>query len=163
MKAKKTARKARPVPEGFSAVTAYLVVRGAAKALEFYAKAFDAAVGLRIDGPDGKLGHAEITIGGAPVMLADEHPEMGFKSPQAYGGTPVSLVVYVEDVDTVFARALSAGAKELRPVQDQFYGDRSGTLVDPFGHVWTLATHVEDLSPEELQARAAAHAPPAEG
>jgi PhnB protein len=104
----------------------------------------------------GKVGHAEMRIGDSIVMLADEHPEMGYKSPQAYGGTPVSLVLYVEDVDALVQQAVDAGAKVTRPVQDQFYGDRSGTVVDPFGHVWTIATHKEDLTPEEIGKRAAA-------
>jgi PhnB protein len=108
---------------------------------------------MRIGGPDGKIGHAEIKIGDSAVMLADEHPDMGYRSPRSLGGTGVSLMVYVEQVDTVFKRAVSAGAKELRPVVNQFYGDRSGTLEDPFGHVWTIATHVEDLSAEELDRR----------
>jgi len=107
-----------------------------------------------MDGPDGKVGHAEIRIGDSPVMLADEHPDMGFRSPQSLGGAAVSLMVYVENVDEVFRRAIAAGGKELRPVKDQFYGDRSGTLEDPFGHVWTISTHVEDVSHEEMGRRA---------
>jgi PhnB protein len=146
----------KPIPDGYHSVTPYLVISGAAAALEFYAKVFGAKELMRVPGPDGKVGHAELQLGDSRIMLADEHPEMGFRGPKAYGGTPVSLAVYVENVDTVFDRAVSAGATVLRPVQDQFYGDRSGTLQDPFGHVWTLATHTEDVAPEELERRAAA-------
>jgi PhnB protein len=148
-------KKVKPIPDGYHAITPYLVVRGAAAALEFYARAFGAKELFRIDMGGGKVGHAEIEIGDSIVMLADEHPEMGFRSPQAYGGTPVTLMLYVEDVDARVQQAVAAGAKLLRPVVDQFYGDRSGTLVDPYGHIWTIGTHKEDLSPEELQRRAA--------
>ena len=113
--------------------------------------------------PEGKIGHAEIKIGDSPIMLADEAPEMGYKSPQSLGGSPVSIMIYVEDVDTVFNRAIAAGGKEQRPVKDQFYGDRSGTLEDPFGHVWHVATHKEDVSPEEMERRAKAHTAAATG
>jgi PhnB protein len=143
----------KPIPDGYHAVTPYLIVQGAAQAIDFYKTAFGATELMRIGGPDGKIGHAEIKIGDSAVMLADEHPDMGYRSPQSLGGTGVSLMVYVEQVDTVFKRAISAGAKELRPVVNQFYGDRSGTLEDPFGHVWTVATHEEDLSAEELDRR----------
>jgi PhnB protein len=143
----------KPIPDGYHAVTPYLIVQGAARAIDFYKTAFGATELMRIGGPDGKIGHAEIKIGDSAVMLADEHPDMGYRSPRSLGGTGVSLMVYVEQVDTVFKRAISAGAKELRPVVNQFYGDRSGTLEDPFGHVWTVATHVEDLSAEELDRR----------
>jgi PhnB protein len=145
----------KPVPEGYHTVTPYLIVRGAARALEFYKRALGALELFRFPMPDGKLGHAEMQIGDSRIMLADEHPEMGYKSPQAYGGSSVSIVLYVEDVDARFAAAVEAGAKSIRAVADQFYGDRSGTLVDPFGHVWTLSTHKEDVSSEELQRRAA--------
>ena len=148
-------KKVPPIPAGYQAITPYLIVRGGVNALAFYAKAFGAEELLRIEAGPGKLGHAEMRIGDSVVMLADEHPDMGFKSPQSYGGTPVSLLLYVEDVDARVQQAVAAGAKLLRPVQDQFYGDRSGQLVDPFGHVWTLATHVEDVPPEELSRRAA--------
>jgi len=150
-----TKKAVKPVPDGYHSVTPYLILRGAAKAIEFYKKAFGATELMRYPMPDGKLGHAEIKIGDSPIMMADEHPEMGYKSPQSYGGTSVSVMLYVDDVDTLFPQAIAAGAKELRPVVDQFYGDRSGTLVDPFGHVWTIATHKEDLSMEEMQKRAA--------
>jgi PhnB protein len=144
----------KSIPEGYHTVTPYLVVKNAAEAIEFYKRAFGASELLRMDGPDGKVGHAEIRIGDSPVMLADEYPDMGFRSPQSLGGAAVSLMVYVENVDEVFQRAVAAGAKELRPVKDQFYGDRSGTVEDPFGHVWTVSTHVEDVSHEEMRRRA---------
>jgi PhnB protein len=144
------------IPEGYHSVTPYLIVKGAARAIEFYQQAFGATELMRLDGPDGSVGHAEIKIGDSPVMLADEHPEMGFRSPQTLGGTGVSLLVYVENVDDLFRQAIAAGGKELRPVQDQFYGDRMGTLEDPFGHVWSIATHIEDVSPEEMRRRSEA-------
>jgi PhnB protein len=143
----------KPIPEGYHSVTPYLIVKGGAKAIEFYKKAFGATEIMRLEGTGGSLGHAEIRIGNSPVMLADEYPEMGFRSPQTLGGAGVSLMVYVEQVDAVFQRAIDAGAKELRAVQNQFYGDRSGTLQDPFGHVWTISTHVEDIPPEEMHRR----------
>jgi PhnB protein len=143
----------KPIPEGYHSVTPYLIVKGGANAIEFYKKAFGATEIMRFEGPGGALGHAEIRIGNAPVMLADEYPDMGFRSPQTLGGAGVSLMVYVEQVDAVFQRAIAAGAKELRAVQNQFYGDRSGTLQDPFGHVWTISTHVEDIAPEEMHRR----------
>jgi len=129
-------------------------MKGAAEAIEFYKKAFGATELFRME-HEGKIGHAEIKIGDSPVMLADEHPEMGFVGPKTLGGTPVSLMIYVDDVDTVFNRAIAEGGVEMKPLQDQFYGDRSGTLTDPFGHVWTVATHKEDVSPEEMSQRAA--------
>ena len=143
----------KPIPDGYHSVTPYLIVNGAARALDFYKQAFGATELLRMDGPDGSIGHAEIKIGDSPVMLADEHPQMGFRSPRTLGGPGVSLMIYVENVDEVFPRAISAGAKELRAIQDQFYGDRSGTLEDPFGHIWTISTHKEDLSNEEMNRR----------
>lgn len=142
-----------PIPQGYCTVTPYLIVKGAARAIEFYQKAFDATESMRLAQPDGRVGHAEIKIGNSPVMLADEFPEMGVRGPQSLGGSPVVLALYVEDVDARFSQALAAGATVLRPVKDQFYGDRSGTLTDPFGHVWTLATHKQDLSSEEIQRR----------
>jgi PhnB protein len=149
--------KVKPIPEGYRSITPYLILDGAAKAIDFYKKAFGATEIMRMESPDGsKIGHAELKIGDSIVMMADEHPQMGYRSPKALGGTPVSLMVYVEDVDTVAKRAVSAGAKELRPVVDQFYGDRSGTFADPFGHVWTISTHVEDVPPAEMEKRAAA-------
>ena len=146
----------KPIPEGYHSVTPYLSIKGAAAALEYYKKAFGAIELFRMDAPDGRIGHAEIKIGDSPIMLADEYPEMEFVSPQTLGGTPIGLMIYVEDVDTVYAQALTEGGKEVKPLQDQFYGDRSGTLKDPFGHVWTIATHKEDVSPEEMDRRAAA-------
>jgi PhnB protein len=146
----------RPIPEGYEGPTAYLIVEGAAAAIDFYKKAFGAKELGRFPNPDGKIGHADLMIGKGHIMLADASPEMGAKAPGAYGGTPVSLCVYVENVDEVVARAVAAGAKLTRPVADQFYGDRSGGLTDPFGHVWYLMTHVEDVSHEEMQRRMAA-------
>ena len=148
-------KKVKPVPAGYHAVTPYLSVRGAAEAIDFYKKALGAKELMRMPGPDGKVGHAEIRIGDSRVMLADEHPEMNFTGPQSYGGTSVHLHVYLPNVDAQVAKALKAGAKLVRPVKDQFYGDRLGTIEDPFGHVWHLATHVEDLSKAEMKKRAA--------
>ena len=150
--------KPAPIPAGSEGATPYLYIRGAAKALDFYARAFGAKELMRMDGPNGTIGHAEIAVGKAQVMLADENPSMGIKSPDTLGGTSVSMFVYVKDVDAFFKRALDAGAKELKPVADQFYGDRMGFLMDPFGHQWGFATHVEDVSPEEMARRAAAMA-----
>ena len=143
----------KPIPDGYHTATPYLIVNGAAEALDFYRRAFGAEELMRFGAPGGKIGHAEIKIGDSPIMLADEHPDMGFRSPQSLGGTPVSIMLYVEDVDASFGRATAAGGKELRPVKDQFYGDRAGTLADPFGHVWTIATHKEDVSVEEMKQR----------
>ena len=144
----------KPIPDGYHTATPYLVLDGAAKAIEFYKQAFGAEELFRMADPSGRIGHAEIKIGDSPIMLADEHPEMGYKGPKSLGGSPMSLMLYVRDVDAVAAQAVAAGATVVRPVQNQFYGDRSGTFVDPFGHVWTVATHVEDLSPEEIGRRA---------
>jgi PhnB protein len=144
----------RPVPEGYHSVTPYLAVDGAGEAIEFYKKAFGASEIMRMAAPGGKVGHGEIEIGGSRIMVADEYPDMGFRSPKAYGGTPVTLHLYVEDVDAVARQAVAAGARELRPVKDQFYGDRSGTFEDPYGHVWHISTHKEDLPADELRRRA---------
>jgi PhnB protein len=144
------------IPEGYHTATPYLILTGAASAIEFYQQAFGATEVMRLAAPGGKVMHAEIQIGDSRIMLADECPEMDARGPQMIGGTPVSLMLYVEDVDAVTAEAVAAGAKLLRPVQDQFYGDRCGTLIDPFGHQWTIATHKEDISPEEISRRAAA-------
>jgi PhnB protein len=144
------------VPEGYHTATPYLIMDDAARAIDFYKRAFGATELMRYDAPGGKIGHAEIRVGDSVIMLADEHPEMGYRSPKALGGSPVSILLYLADVDGQFERAVAAGAKSLRPVENQFYGDRSGTLEDPFGHVWTLATHVEDLSHEEIKRREAA-------
>ena len=145
----------KPTPDGYHTLTPYLIVKGAAPALDFYAKALGATELYRLADPAGKVGHAEMKIGDSHFMLADEFPQMGAVGPQAGSGHSVSFLVYVPDVDAAFARAIGAGAKEVRAVQDQFYGDRAGTLQDPFGHQWTLATHIEDVSPEEMQRRSA--------
>jgi PhnB protein len=142
----------KPIPEGYHSVTPYLIVKGAARAIDFYKKAFGATEIMRFPGPNNTIAHAEIKIGDSPIMLADEG-QGNYRSPEAYGGTPISLMVYVKDVDGVFKQAVAAGAKSTREVADQFYGDRVGTLVDPFGHTWTLGTHVEDVSVEEMQRR----------
>ncbi len=144
----------KAIPDGYSAVTPYLILGDAARAIDFYKQAFGAAEVMRMPGPGGKVGHAEITIGGAHLMLADEFPDMNCKGPKAYGGSPISIMIYVPDVDATVARAAAAGAKITKPVQDQFYGDRSGTIEDPFGHTWHVATHTEDLSEAELRRRA---------
>lgn len=147
--------KVKPIPDGYHSVTPYLIVNGGAAAIEFYKKAFGAKEVMRMPGPDGKVGHAEIRIGDSVVMLADEHPEMGAKSPQTIGGTPVSILLYVEDVDAVVKQAVAAGAKIQRPIEDKFYGDRMGSVDDPFGHVWHIATHTKDVTPEEMKKAAA--------
>jgi PhnB protein len=143
----------KPIPEGYHTATPYLIVKDAAKAIEFYKKAFGARELMRHADPSGKVGHAEIQIGNSRLMLADEFPEMGFRGPLTIGGSPVGICLYVEDADSMYNRTVSAGAKVMKPLADQFYGDRSGTLVDPFGHVWTIATHKEDVSPEEMKRR----------
>jgi PhnB protein len=148
----------KPIPEGYHSVTPYLIVHGGADAIEFYKKAFGAVELFRMPSPDGRIGHAEIKVGDSPIMLADEFAEMGYKSPQSLGGSPVSLMIYVDDVDTVFSQAVDAGATVKEALQDKFYGDRIGTVIDPFGHRWHLATHKEDVSVEEMERRAkAAH------
>jgi PhnB protein len=147
----------KAIPEGSEGATPYLAIKGAAAAIEFYQKAFGATEKMRMVGPDGRIGHAEIQIGKAKLELADEHPEIGFLSPQMLGGSPVTIHIYVEDVDALAAQAEAAGAKVRRPVADQFYGDRGGQFEDPFGHVWFFATHKEDVSPEEMRKRAAAY------
>jgi len=147
---------AKAIPDGYRTATPYLIVKGAADAIEFYKRAFGATEILRMADPQGRVGHAEIKIGDSVIMLADEHPAMGYRGPRSLGGSSVSILLYLEDVDGVFERALKAGAKAQRPVANQFYGDRSGTLEDPFGHVWTVATHVEDVAPEEMKRRAEA-------
>jgi PhnB protein len=147
------ASKVKAIPDGYHSVTPYLAIDGASEAIDFYKRAFGAKELFRMPGPDGKVGHAEIQIGDSRVMLADENPEMEFRSPKSMGGTSTSLMIYVEDVDRIFQQAMTAGARMLRPVKDQFYGDRSGNLEDPFGHKWMLATHVEDVAPEEMEKR----------
>ena len=145
-----------PIPEGYHSVTPYLIIRGAADAIEFYKKAFGATELFRFPGPDGKIGHAELQVGNSRIMLADEYPDMGYNGPQTLGGSPVALMIYLADVDTVFNRAVEAGATVKEALQDKFYGDRIGTVIDPFGHRWHLATHQEDVSMEEMERRAKA-------
>lgn len=145
--------KAKAIPEGLKGATPYLCCEDAAAALEFYAKAFGAVEIMRFAEPSGRVGHAECKIGDAVIMLSDEYPEMDIRGPRALGGTPVMIHLYVDDVDAFARRAVAAGATLTRPVADQFYGDRSAQLEDPFGHRWSIATHVEDVSPEELQRR----------
>jgi PhnB protein len=148
----------KPIPDGYPRVTPYLVVAGAADAIDFYSRVLAAKERMRMDGPDGKVGHAELQIGDSVIMLADEFPDMQAVGPKTVGGTPVSIHVYVEDVDKTFDQAVKAGAKELQPLENKFYGDRSATFEDPFGHQWTVSTHVEDIPPDEMAKRAAAMA-----
>ena len=145
--------KTKPIPDGFHSVTPYLCVSDAARAIEFYKEAFGATELMRLEAPGGKIGHAEIKIGDSIVMLADEVPQINFRSPQTVGGPSAHFMIYVEDVDARVERAVAAGAKLTRPVKDQFYGDRTGGVEDPFSHVWFIATHIEDLSPEEIKRR----------
>ena len=142
----------KPIPEGYHSVTPYLIIDGASDAIAYYKKAFNANELFRME-HQGKIGHAELKIGDSPIMLADEQPALGYRGPKSLGGTPVSLMIYVEDVDTIYKQAIAAGGIEVKPLQDQFYGDRSGTLADPYGHVWTVATHQEDVTPEEMDKR----------
>jgi len=153
----------KAIPDGYHSVTPYLIIKNAADAMDFYKRAFGASEVMRLAMPTGQVAHAEIQIGDSRVMLADEFPEMGFRGPKTLGGSGVSLMVYVDDVDTRFDRAIGEGCKVLKPLADQFYGDRSGTLEDPFGHVWTIGTHIEDVLPDEISRRAEAmfkEAPP---
>ncbi|HEY2731371.1 MAG TPA: VOC family protein [Polyangia bacterium] len=153
------ASKVKPVPDGYHTVTPYLSIKGASDAIAFYKKAFGAEELVRMPMPDGRVGHAELQLGDSRIMLADEMPEMAdavTKSPRTLGGSTASFALYVPDVDALFKRAVEAGAKVERPLANQFYGDRSAVLEDPFGHLWTLATHVEDVSPEEMKKRMAA-------
>jgi PhnB protein len=146
----------KPIPNGYHTVTPYLCIANAVQALAFYQKAFGATVNFKLEMPDGRLGHAELGFGDSVIMLSDEFPEYGGTSPQTLGGSPVNIHLYVEDVDAVFAQAIAAGAKERKPLTNQFYGDRSGQLEDPYGHLWWVATHIEDVPPEELSRRAQA-------
>ena len=150
--------KVNPIPDGYHAVTPYLIVKSVASAIEFYKKVFGAKVMVHMAEPSGRVGHAEIKVGDSHIMLSDEYPEMGYLGPQSDMRSPVGILLYVEDVDAVVNQAVAAGAKLEKPVQDQFYGDRSGGIIDPFGHVWYIATHIEDVSPEEMQKRMAAAA-----
>jgi PhnB protein len=145
----------KPIPDGYPRVTPYLMIDGAGAAIDFYRSVLGATERMRMDAPGGKVGHAELQIGESVIMLADEFPDMGARGPKAIGGTPVSLHVYVEDVDDVFERAVAAGATTTRPVEDRFYGDRTGQFEDPFGHRWDVATRVEDVPPDEMAKRAA--------
>jgi PhnB protein len=150
----------KPIPDGYHSITPYLSIKGAAEAIDFYRRAFGATEALRMTQPDGRVGHAELLIGDSRIMLADEVPAMEFHSPESLGGAAVHLHMYVENADAVIDHAIAAGAKLVRPVQDQFYGDRLGTVMDPYGHVWHISTHKEDLSMEELRKRAAAQHKP---
>ena len=143
----------KPIPDGYHTATPYLIIRNAAAALEFYKKALGAREVVRHPMPDGTIAHAEIQIGSSRIMVGEESPEQGFKSPQTLGGSGSGILLYVEDADAWFKRAVDAGGKVLRPVADQFYGDRTGTFTDPYGHVWTISTHIEDVSPEEMERR----------
>jgi PhnB protein len=145
----------QPIPEGYPRVTPYLCTDGAAAAIDFYVSVLGAVEKMRMPAPGGRIGHAELELGDAVVMLADEYPDIGFRSPKSVGGTPVTLHVYVEDVDAVFAKALALGSTEVSPVKNEFYGDRTGQFEDPFGHRWTVATHVEDIPADEMEKRAA--------
>ena len=153
-----TATKTHYIPTGYHTATPYLIISGgkAAKALDWYRDVFGAQELMRFPTPDGKVGHAETKIGDSWIMLADEHPEMGYVGPEKLGGSPGLIMIYVEDVDSVFKKALGHGAKAKQDLKDQFYGDRNGTITDPFGHNWTIATHVEDVSPDEMKRRMAA-------
>lgn len=143
----------QPIPDGYHTVTPYLIVNDAAAAIDFYHKAFEATELMRLPMPDGKIGHAELQVGTSRVMLADEHPEMNALAPPSPGGSGVGFCLYVENVDEVFQRAVANGATVQRPLANQFYGDRTGTIIDPFHHQWTISTHVEDLTPEEIDQR----------
>ncbi len=146
-------KKVNYIPKGYNTITPYLVIKGAAKAIEYYKNVFGATIVERMDGPDGRVGHAELQIGDSRIMLADENPQMGNRSAESIGASPVSLYVYLPDADKVVAKAAAEGAKILKPVEDQFYGDRSGFIQDPFGHLWGVATHKEDVSAEEMKER----------
>ena len=152
------ANKVKPIPEGYHNVTPYLVIKGAAAAIDFYKQALGAVEVMRMPQPDGRVGHAELKFGDSFVMLADEFPEMNIVGPKTLGNTSVALLLYVDDVDKAVERAVSLGATINKPVADQFYGDRTGTIEDPYGHKWTLAVHLEDVSPEEMERRMAAQA-----
>jgi PhnB protein len=148
--------KTKPVPPGYHHVTPYLIIKGAAAAIDFYKDVFGATEIMRMPQPDGRIGHAEMKMGDSVIMLADEHPEMDIVGPATLGNSTVGILLYVDDADATFNKAVSRGAKVNKPLADQFYGDRSGTVIDPFGHKWTIATHVEDVSPEEMDRRMAA-------
>jgi PhnB protein len=149
------ANKVKPIPEGYHNITPYLVIKGAAAAIDFYKQAFGATEIMRMPQPDGRVGHAELKFGDSVVMLADEYPELQVVGPKTLGNTSVGLLLYLDDVDKAVERAVSLGATIKKPIADQFYGDRTGTIEDPFGHKWTLAVHIEDVTPEEMQRRMA--------
>lgn len=151
--------KVKPIPDGYHSITPYLIIKGAQKALDFYAKAFGAEETFKMPGPDGTIGHAEMRIGNSMFMLADENPKMGHKSATTLGGSPMGILLYVDNVDEVFQRAVDAGATVERPIANQFYGDRTGGVKDPFGFSWYISTHIEDVTPEEMQRRAQQMAP----
>ncbi|MBA3662221.1 MAG: VOC family protein [Gammaproteobacteria bacterium] len=153
--AKPKKKKILAIPQGYTELTAYLIVHDASQAIEFYKKAFSAKETMRMEQPNGKVGHAELKIGNARIMLADEYPEMNTRSPQSIGGTPVGIHLYTKNVDETVAKAVAVGAKLTRPVEDMFYGDRSGSLEDPYGHVWYVSTHIEDVTPAQIRKRAA--------
>jgi PhnB protein len=144
----------KPIPDGYPVLNPYLIVSDGAAAIAFYERVFGAKLRLRLGGPGGKVGHAELAVGSGLIMLADEYPDMGARSPATVGGSPVILHIYTEDVDQAVQRAVEAGARVIRPVEKAFYGDRTGMMADPFGHLWSIATHVEDVSPEEIERRA---------
>ncbi len=148
--------KTKPIPDGYNSITPYLFIKGAARAIDFYKQTFGAQEHMRMPGPNNTIGHAEISINGSRMMLADESPAMKALSPETIGGSPVMIHVYVPDVDAVVNKAIASGARLLHPVEDKFYGDRSGSFTDPFGHLWGVATHIEDVTPEEMQKRVAA-------
>ena len=150
--------KVKPIPDGYHSVTPYLIIKGASDAIDFYATVFGTTERMRMPMPDGKVGHAELELGDSVIMLADEFPDMGIKSPTTIGGSPVNVHVYVDDVDATYERAVGAGAEVLQPLENKFYGDRSGQVRDPFGHIWSIATHVEDVPPDEMAKRAEAAA-----
>ncbi len=145
--------KVKPIPDGYPRITPYLYIDGAAAALDFYCTVLGGTERMRMPGPDDKIGHAEVAFGDSVVMLADEFPDMGALGPKTVGGTPMTVMLYVEDVDATVAKAVEAGATITQPVEDKFYGDRTATIDDPFGHSWTLATHIEDVAPEEMEER----------
>jgi PhnB protein len=146
-------KKVHYIPKGYNSVTPYLIIKGAAKAIDYYKKVFGATEVMRMAEPSGRIGHAELKIGDSHIMLADENPQMGYRSAESIGASPVSMLIYIRDCDKVVEKAVAAGAKVLKPVQDQFYGDRSGFIQDPFGHFWGIATHIEDVSPQEMKQR----------
>jgi PhnB protein len=152
------ASKVKAIPDGYNSITPYLIIKGASGAIDYYKKAFGAIETVRMPQPDGRVGHAEVKIGEAVVMLADEFPEMNIVSPTTLGNTSVSLLLYVDDADATFNKAVALGGQVEKPMADQFYGDRTGTIKDPFGHKWTIATHKEDVAPEEMKRRMAAMA-----